>query len=369
MHVVICSLVKNGMKYLPAYRKQLEALYLPENVSWTLCILEGDSDDGTWDYLLQWASECDRIVIGREDVGEPVAGEGIDGRAVRWARAGNACLELMVSVPEYSHILWMESDLCFPLDLLARLLAHEVDIVSPMVWIGGHFYDTWGFRDLKGKKWSNYAPYHPDYRSDALLELSSVGSCVLFRREIMDAGVRFRGPYETGLLVGVCNDARSKGFRVFADTSTSILHPVSLWEDQMWTITGIELVDQNSVSIVLPKEKWSPFGVALHTTTLTQESVVGAQQELMKNLMDSWNTNSLEVSVVMGPAPSRKYQLRIAAGKPKGLARIPFLLGALLVPLKLIPLKSCQQDGVVCLDRGGLSSLVALSCRVSLDRQ
>jgi len=369
MHVVICSLVKNGMKYLPAYRKQLEAIALPEQLSWSLCILEGDSDDGTWDYLVRWASECDWIVIGQEDVGEPIEGEGIDGRAERWARAGNACFDLIDAVPEYSHVLWMESDLCFPLDLLTRLLSHNVDIVAPMVWIGGHFYDTWGFRDLKGKKWSNYPPYHPKYQSDSLLEMGSVGSCVLFRREILDAGVRFRGPYETGLLVGVCNDARAKGFRVFADTSTSILHPVSLWADQMWIVTGIEVTGTNAVSSLLPREEWSALGVALYITSLSQESLVGAHQKLLKSVFETWKTNKIDVTVEVEPTPSRKYKLRIIAKKPKGLARIPLISRFMLKLLKLMPMKTYLRLGSVFLDRGCIARFIGLSCNVSFDRQ
>lgn len=364
MHVVICSLVKNGMKYLPAYRKLLEALYLPDHQSWSLCILEGDSDDGTWDYLVQWASECDRIVIGREDVGEPDAHEGIDGRAERWARAGNACLDLIPRGLNYTHVMWLESDLCFPLDLLTRLLSYDVDIIAPMIWIGGHFYDTWGFRDLRGRKWSNYPPYHPDYRSDSLLEMGSVGSCVLARRDILDAGIRFRGPYETGLIVGICYDARKKGFRVFADTSTSILHPVSLWEDQMWTVTGIELTDADAVTTLLPRERWGSLGVALHITSLSQETVIGVQQKLLKSVFAAWKTNSVDVSVEMAPPPFRKYSMKVTAGKPRGLARIPFLAGAMFALFKRIPLKTYSRDGAVYLDRGGIARFLGLTCRV-----
>ena len=372
MHIIICSLVKNGMKYLPAYRKQLEALVLPERLSWSLCILEGDSDDGTWDYLERWASECDNVVIGREDVGEPVAGEGIDGRAVRWARAGNACLELIDAVPQYSHVLWMESDLCFPLDLLERLLSLEVDIVAPMIWIGGHFYDTWGFRDLQGNKWSHYPPYHPDYRSDSLMEVGSVGSCVLFRREVLDAGVRFRGPYQTGLLVGVCNDARAKGFRVFADTSTSILHPVSLWADQMWTVTDIELTGPDGVGTLLPKERWNSLGVEAHIPFLPQTTLAGSQQMLLKNLFRTCGTNRLEVSFDLEPAPSRRYRMKITAREPEGVAKIPLLLTGMLallkrMPLKM-PLKTYLADGTVFPCGEAVPRYAVFSCTVTIGR-
>ena len=72
-------------------------------------------------------------------------------------------------------------------------------------------------------------------------QLSSVGSCVLFQRELFDAGVRFRGTYDQGLLVGVCKDAGLLGFRTFMDSRVSILHPTTLWKRQQYKLERVEI--------------------------------------------------------------------------------------------------------------------------------
>ena len=367
MHVVICSLVRNGMRYLPAYRKQLEALSLPEGLSWNLCILEGDSSDGSWNFLCRWASEDDRIIIGRENVG--AADEGLDDRAERWARAGNACLDLRHSVPNYTHVLWLESDLAFPLDLLTRLLSCKVDIVAPMVWIGGQFYDTWGFRDISGRKWSNSPPYHPNYRSNSLMEMGSVGSCVLIRREVLDAGIRVRGPYETGLLVGICNDARSKGFRVFADTSTAILHPVSLWEDQMWRLSGVKISDMRGTVRPLSLEDALSLRAAPLISLLTPEALVYAHRWFLKNVFKIWKTNRIDLRVEKELFPSRRYYLTVVIEKPEGLGRYPKVLKFFLSILSLERVKPFICDGWVYLEAGLISRFIKFACNVSIDKE
>src|SRR5262249_14963248 len=159
--------------------------------------------DGTLDFLRRWEAEDPRVKVGRECVGEALEK---NDRAARWARAANACIDLLPNSGSHTHVLWLEADLCFPPELVSRLLAKDVDIVAPIIYLGGYFYDTWGFRDLSGKKWKSPASSNRKFKPFRLIEMSSVGSCVLFRRAILDSGIRFRGTYEDGLLVGVCQD-------------------------------------------------------------------------------------------------------------------------------------------------------------------
>ncbi len=319
------------MKYLPSYRCQLEALSLPDGPPWQLCILEGDSTDGSWEYLVRWASEDDRIIIGRKDVSAPGIGENPQDRAEQWALAANACLDLLTGARQYSHVLWMESDLCFPLDTVSRLLSCNVDIVAPLIWLGGLFYDTWGFRDLSGKRWSNSPPYHPAYRINALLEMGSVGSCVLLRREVLDSGVRFRGPYETGLLVGVCNDARKNGFHVFADTSTAVMHPVSLWEDQMWKVSGVEILEGDGTVRSLSTAQAFQLGWDRNIVILEAEFLVSSQRLFFQNVFEKWKTNRLHIQILKANNPSRLYRMTVFIGKREGvLFHIPRLAKRLI---------------------------------------
>jgi hypothetical protein len=153
---------------------------------------------------------------------------------------GNAAIEQLADRP-YDFLFWCESDLCLPQDLLSWLLADDVDVVAPGIFLGGMFYDTWGFRALDGTRFANEPPYHKSFAPHALVELASVGSAVLFKRAVIDAGVRFRGTYEDGLLVGFCNDARDNGFRVWMDSRVCVVHPTTAWRSQQYELGGVRL--------------------------------------------------------------------------------------------------------------------------------
>jgi len=317
--VVICSLVRDGMDYLPSFRRQLESLRLEPGSSWRLCILEGDSADDSWKFLCEWAAADPRVIAAQEHVGE--ASDKSD-RAARWARVGNACLDLVAQAGPHTHVLWLEADLCFPPELLQRLLSREVDVVAPVVFLGGLFYDIWGFRDLDGKRWTNEAPYHPDYQPMALMEMGSVGSCVLFRREVLDAGIRFRGDLDHGLLVGVCSDARRAGFRVWADTSTAILHPVAAWEAQKWAAGELVLVDRSGREERLTPAEARALGMMASAGALDPSTFLRGNGLFWKKMFRRLRTNRLAVEVFARAQPTRSYRMRIEARAPSGIAGV-----------------------------------------------
>jgi len=320
------------MAYILSYRRQLESLELNEGDGWRLCILEGDSRDSTWEYLVQWASEDSRVTIGRECVGDTAE---IEDRAARWAKAGNACFNMILSELQYSHVLWLESDLCFPPEFLKRLLAHNVDIVAPIIWLGGLFYDSWGFRDLNGKRWTGTAPYHPDYRPMSLMEMGSVGSCVLFRREILDTGIRFKGTYENGLLVGLCHDARALGFKVFADTSTAIIHPSDNWEAQMWRPSQIVITNAEGSSSTMSLDNARSLGLQMNLPFLDPAVMLSANRRFWKNLYRSYQTNRLQITVSAKVFPRKQYHVNVHIEPPDLLCRIPIVRHLFLLSWRL----------------------------------
>lgn len=238
--VAVCSLFRNSAATLAYYRAALAAQARP-GLELVFSFIEGDSSDGTWAELQRWAREDPRVILSKLDV-EPL--RDFDERIRQWARLGNACVEQLAG-RQVDFVLWCESDLALPPDLVAQLVkATEepgVSIVAPAIFLGGMFYDTWGFRDLAGKRFENAAPFHPAFPPHGLMELASVGSCVLFPRALFDAGVRFRGEHENGLLVGVCNDARARGLRVWMDARVCVVHPTSLWKRQQYTLAEVEV--------------------------------------------------------------------------------------------------------------------------------
>jgi hypothetical protein len=234
--VAVCSLFRNSSATVDYYRGVISAQE-HSGVRLAFCFLEGDSTDDTYERLSAWAAEDPRVVLDQRHV-EPVAD--FDDRVRKWANLGNRVIEAGLATGA-DYILWCESDLAIPHDLIAQLINSNVDIVAPAIFMGGKFYDGWGFRGLDGSRFTNDAPYHPDYRSHDVVQLSSVGSCVLFRRELFDAGVRFRGTYDDGLLVGICRDAGLLGFRTFMDSRVAVLHPTTLWRGQQYTLERVDI--------------------------------------------------------------------------------------------------------------------------------
>ena len=356
--VVICSLVRNGMGYLPAFRRQIESLQLDPGVAWRLCIVEGDSSDESQSFLEKWQAEDSRVLTAQLHVGRA---REIEDRAGRWARVGNACFDLAVRSGDYTHVLWIESDLCFPPELLRRLLAQEVDIVAPMIYLGGLFYDTWGFRDLTGTRWTNEAPYHQRYRGMDLIEMGSVGSCVLFRRAVLDAGIRFKGTYEHGLLVGMCEDARAAGFRVWADTSTAILHPVDYWEAQLWRVRELVVIDRVGRSSTLSPRDLRALRVDRNVPSLDPGVLLRTYTRLWRDLYRRLETNRLEVQVRLEAEPGHSYSMTVRACEPSGLARLKPVRKLLLGILG----RSDYHEGVVSGLRASGGKL-SFRCEVSI---
>ncbi|MDZ4772694.1 MAG: hypothetical protein SGI72_06110 [Planctomycetota bacterium] len=235
--IAVCSLFRNSASTLEYFRAVISAQARPD-IELAFSFVEGDSSDDTLARLKAWRDQDARVSLAKLDV-EPVAD--FDDRVKKWALLGNVALETALAT-DCTHVLWCESDLALPHDLLEQLVASDVDIVAPAIFLGGMFYDTWGFRGLDGVRFTNVAPYHRDFRPHELVELASVGSVVLFKRAVFDRGVRFRGEYENGLLAGVNQDARRAGFQTFMDSRVAVLHPTSGWRKQQYKLERVEIV-------------------------------------------------------------------------------------------------------------------------------
>ena len=235
--IAVCSLFRDAAREIPYFRALLENQVAAADRPFELrcSFVEGDSRDDSWERLSAWAAADPRVLLQKLDV-EPL--ESWDARVQAWAALGNATIEQLQG-HEWDYLLWCESDLCLPPDLVQLLLRSDQDIVAPAIHLGGLFYDIWGFRGLDGAHFTNEAPHHPQFHPLGLTELSSVGSAVLFRRAVFDAGIGFRPEWPDGLLAGVCADARARGFRVFCDSRAAVVHPTARWERQQYRLTSV----------------------------------------------------------------------------------------------------------------------------------
>ena len=72
-----------------------------------------------------------------------------------------------------------------------------------------------------------------------LFELSSVGSCLLIENKLLHMSIRLPGHYPNGLLAGFCENLRRFGAKIYCDTSVSLIHPTSFWQQQIWTVEKV----------------------------------------------------------------------------------------------------------------------------------
>ena len=160
-------------------------------------------------------------------------------RIERLSRAGDA---LLSTVEDEDYVLWYESDLFTPDDLVERLAAVDAAVVGgwpllshdPKKSLGirtqkrmyldeAIFYDTWGYRQ-GGVRFGNRPPYHECYQPEPF-RLDSVGSVALIKADYIRRGARMNG----GGMVGLCESIRGLGGEVWCDPRVPIVQPTELW--------------------------------------------------------------------------------------------------------------------------------------------
>lgn len=132
---------------------------------------------------------------------------------------GNGILESVHGSDDI--LVYVESDLIWKPDMICRLIDRDVDVISPMPFAGEAFYDIWAFRK-NGIRFSPFEPYHPELQNHgSLTEVDSVGSCLVMKGYIARE-CRIRND---NALVGLCDDIREKGYKIYVDAQERIYHP------------------------------------------------------------------------------------------------------------------------------------------------
>lgn len=245
----LCSAIRQGSSYARSFFLQVKALTeLGYELKAITIVVDGET---LTDASLIEAQADPRVRFVFEGP-RPAPTWFMDERSIAWARAGNLALEDSLSTPS-EFTLWVDSDLTFPCDLIELLMEPNQDIVAPIVLLGQNFYDSWGFRDLSGQRISTLAKLQALPQGPGpLTELSSIGSCLLFRSSLLTQGVRLPSGYENGLLVGFCLAARTRGARVFCRHDVAIVHPTSLWASQVYRITFCRLGNEKAWQELAP---------------------------------------------------------------------------------------------------------------------
>ena len=216
MNIVFGSAFRNSGSRALTYLERVVAFR--DLVPWhqvRVVAAEGDSTDNTREVLATGAAYHRLpIEILRCDHGGPVFGSTEHPeRMTALSKVGNAIFDAVRH--EDDALVYIENDLTWKAETIRQLVNAAVnytgyDVIAPMVMASTAFYDIWGFRGLDGERFSPFAPYHPSYKSNEVFEVASVGSCLVMRGHVARL-CRIRNDY---CLVGWCEDARSKGFRI-----------------------------------------------------------------------------------------------------------------------------------------------------------
>lgn len=224
MNVTIVTPLRDAAAHWPGYVRRLAELdYDADKLR--LVLVEGDSVDGTQGLVQEWAERWQRrkgaVTVVTCNTGRPKFGSVVDPeRFWTLATVFNAGLEA-VDLAWSDDAMLLPVDIVYDPDLLRRLLAWEVDAVCPLTWMGGLFYDTWAL----SRDGHFFPPFSRETAADLfheqLTEMTTIGGTMLFRAELLRAGVRYG-------LVDVdrdfSRDARAAGFRLWLDPTTHVWH-------------------------------------------------------------------------------------------------------------------------------------------------
>lgn len=205
---------------LDAYRQRVEALEHPRE-QLRVVVVEGDSVDGTWTRLWEWAAQDHRVTVVKCDTGRPHYGSVVHAeRFAILAQVFNAGLDA-VDTEWSDYVLFVPVDIGFEPDLLQRLIAHGVDMVSPITWQGDIFYDIWAL-SVGGRFYGNFSRREvPQLFPVGLTRATTIGGTMLMRAEVVASGVRY-GAVDVDR--GLCMQATARGYGLWFDPTTQVEH-------------------------------------------------------------------------------------------------------------------------------------------------
>lgn len=223
-NVRVTSIVRDGMGYLPRYFDQLNWLAAEletRGYEMDTCVCEGDSKDGSWEYLTSlhelfplWLYKFDHTGPKFGSVSHPTRWQNI-------ARTWNFLFE-EIKHDEFDALIYVEADLIWQPDTMLKLIddLKQVPAVAPMSMMGNIFYDTHGHR-ADGVNFTNWAPFHQRLvgNTGELIKLDSAGSCKVMRAEVAKS-CRFS---EVDAMLG--HDIYAKGYSLWLDPCVKVEHP------------------------------------------------------------------------------------------------------------------------------------------------
>lgn len=233
MKIAVCSMFRNSVTWHNKNIDHIEKYFqrmLQQDIGFDnldFFFIEGDSTDNTAEKLLEKKSIYNNIKYLEINRHVKTHYNGMVADQTRLTGLSSLGDTLLNNINDkYDYVLWIESDLIIETNLISSLVEtrlqinHGPVIVSPFVKLGDLFYDTWAFKEINGKSWSNNKT-----TSNKLTPMNSVGSCALIDFEIIKNGIRF----ENGAFINLCDQARNQlSAQIYCDERIIINHPNTL---------------------------------------------------------------------------------------------------------------------------------------------
>lgn len=179
--ITLASIMRDSMSYIKRYFAQVESVAKHfKHVS--IVIVEGDSVDGTKEYLAAKADDLPantRLDVITYDLGGQKFGS--IAHPTRWSNLEACWNRALERVQPSDYIVCVESDLIWNWGALRECLLNlnEFDVVCPMLYGQNHFFDTNGFRLPDGRKFNGQHPVIPDWTGTRFVRLSTGGGLIV----------------------------------------------------------------------------------------------------------------------------------------------------------------------------------------------
>lgn len=139
----------------------------------------------------------------------------------------NRFLDYAKNYQGWDYLFSVDSDVLVPPETLEKLLSRDKDIISALVY-NGKAWDkrtkTYNYRifrkdPITGREGYTFHTNIPD----EIFPVDLTGACTLIRREVIEAGVKYK-PFHRGEDLPFCISAKEKGFNIFLDPTIQTIH-------------------------------------------------------------------------------------------------------------------------------------------------
>jgi len=229
--IAIVSLFRDdSQEYINHYLDQIFAQETPHTLN--VHMVEGDSVKPAADWIraavwsrYPWDNDRNTIdfYLESKSIGQPYF-TSIEHPERFWAlgQTANAALERIAREKTADMVLYLDSDLLIPNDLIHRLIDVSC-VTAPRVLARNKFYDTWAFRSVEGKRFSP----EDTLKNERPFLVSSVGGVISFPAKAVYEGLRYKADANLGL----CRDLGLMGYNIWVLPSITVFHPVDEMKD------------------------------------------------------------------------------------------------------------------------------------------